>query len=57
MNRHEQRGGTEMKQRQDLGYGDRRDNLPSRFWEPGAEEEHDQEATELWIDDEPLPFE
>ena len=57
MNRHEQRGGTEMKQRQDLGYGDRRDNLPSRFWEPGAEEEHDQEATELWMDDEPLPFE
>lgn len=45
-----------MKQRQDLGYGDRHDNLPSRFWEPGAEEERDQEAAEPWMDDEPLPF-
>ena len=34
-----------------------RHDLPSRFWEPGAEEEHEQEATEFWMDDEPLPFE
>ena len=45
-----------MKQRQDFGYSEKRD-LPSRFWEPGAGEEHDLEATELWMDDEPLPFE
>ena len=45
-----------MKQRQDFGYNEKHD-LPSRFWEPGAGEEHEQEATELWMDYEPLPFE
>ena len=38
-----------MKQRQNFGYNEKHD-LPSRFWEPGAGEEHEQEATELWMD-------
>lgn len=35
--------------------------LPSRFWEPEPDEEDlermAKENTELWMDDEPLPFE
>ncbi len=32
--------------------------LPSRYWEPGADEEHEEpENEELWMEDEPLPFE
>ena len=43
-----------------LGYGEKRD-LPSRFWEPEPDEEDlermAKENKELWMDDEPLPFE
>ena len=48
-----------MDQRKELTV-DRHD-LPSRYWEPQPDEEDikrmEQENTESWLDDEPLPFE
>ena len=39
----------------------KKEMLPSRYWEPQPDEEDikrmEQENTESWMDDEPLPFE
>ena len=46
--------------RAQLGFGEKHD-LPSRFWEPGPDEEDlkrlEQEYEGSELDDEPLPFE
>ena len=43
------------EQRRELAYDHHR--LPSRFWEPGSEEEPQVLPEEEWLPEEELPFE